>query len=132
MKFNKLMLFLFISAFHFYSTAQDQNSASNTLQFPFLGTYSLQAEPGDHSRNFNQVAIGSNTFVLQMNGTQLAAYKIISEFKGGFRVEEFFPNGQAASGELTAFNVRIFSASENEYSVEIIYAQGSEKIHLVK
>ena len=130
MKFNKLIFFLFISTFHFYSTAQNQNAGS--LQFPYQGTYNLQTAQGSTSRDFNQVAIGSNTFSLQMNGTPVRSYRIISEFKGGFRVERVLPNGQAATAELEAFNVRIFSATEDEYFVAIVYPQGSEELRLVK
>lgn len=123
MQFKQLFFSLLLCAASFSLNAQESQS------FPVSGTYSIQRGNGDRMLDFNSVSVNAGNFSLLNNGEVIRAYKIVSEIKGGYHVEQYLPEGIS---NKESFNITMDTANERDVYVTIHYTNGSEKLHLVR
>ncbi len=129
MKITKRIFFILLTIL--FSNVNLNAQVQDNPVFPVTGNFTFDPQVGQQ-KDFNKVVIESNVFHLKMNDEIVRSYKVISEIKGGFSVEQYYLENKSPSQNIEKFNVMISEITENECFFSVIYPQGSEKIHLIK
>lgn len=108
-------------------------SAQNKLAFPVDGKYAVIKEEGSKSTRYDKVSFQGDLYSLIKEDKSLFTFKIVSEEKGIYVLEQILIGDKPTSNiDKFFFSMKFELISGNGCTVSLIYPNRVEKLKLAK